>query len=146
MFLLSAIFLFGYGCESLDFLWVVKAGWGFVQFIQSFKLSLSIPLLLPPKITDKVKTMKKFSNFRHSGVTGNININGAPRNLQTFQEMSRYIMQDDIYQPFLTVNESMNFAADLKLGQLLPKAQKNEDVRMSKILFKNFLKISKNFR
>lgn len=53
-------------------------------------------------------------------------------------------MQDDIYQPFLTVNESMKYAADLKLGQLLPKAQKNEDVR-SKNYSKYFLKISKIF-
>lgn len=37
-------------------------------------------------------------------------------------------MQDDIYQPFLTVKESMIYSSDLKLGQLLPKKQRNEDV------------------
>lgn len=43
--------------------------------------------------------------------------------------MSRFIMQQDIFQNMLTVQEVMMYAADLKLGyDDLSKEQKNEVV------------------
>lgn len=56
-------------------------------------------------------------------------MNGKQRDLKTFRRMSRFIMQQDIFQDMLTVQEVMMYAADLKLGyDDLSKAQKNEVV------------------
>jgi ABC-type multidrug transport system ATPase subunit len=41
-----------------------------------------------------------------------------------FLKMSRYIMQEDLVQPYLSVHEAMTIAADLKLGSELTKEQK----------------------
>ncbi|XP_022919463.1 ATP-binding cassette subfamily G member 4-like [Onthophagus taurus] len=53
----------------------------------------------------------------HNGVTGNILINDHPREMKKFHKLSSYIMQEDLLQPLLTVKESMNIAAKLKLGK-----------------------------
>lgn len=37
-------------------------------------------------------------------------------------------MQQDVYQPMLTVNEAMEYCADLKLGKKLSNPEKNEVV------------------
>lgn len=66
--------------------------------------------------------------YRCSGALGIININNKPRDMKCFRKMSRYIMQQDVYQPMLTINEAMEYCADLKLGNKLSKSDKNEVV------------------
>lgn len=66
---------------------------------------------------------------RSSDATGNILINGRPRDMRVFRKMSRYIMQEDLFQPMLTVKETMMISTDLKLGNDLTKAEKIEVVR-----------------
>lgn len=70
---------------------------------------------------------------RSLGATGTITINGQPRNLKEFRRMSRYIMQEDMVQPMLTVEEAMIVAADLKLSREL--SMKNKKVAVSQHIF-----------
>ena len=55
-------------------------------------------------------------------------MNGKPRVLKQFRKMSRYIMQEDLVQPNLTVLECLMIAADLKLGNGVSKQEKLETV------------------
>lgn len=59
-------------------------------------------------------------------------MNGRERDMKIFKKMSRYIMQQDIYQKRLTVGEAMLYAADLKLGFDLSKDEKLEIVSKNK--------------
>lgn len=65
---------------------------------------------------------------RSTDASGNISVNGCPRDLKVFRKMSRYIMQESLFQPMLTVKEAMFVAADLKLGQDLNRSEKTEVV------------------
>jgi len=60
-------------------------------------------------------------------------VNSQPREMKTFRKMCRYIMQEDLLQPLLTVLESMKIAADLKLGNTIPKEDKLESVILTQI-------------
>lgn len=57
-----------------------------------------------------------FLNSRTSAVTGQVTVNGLPRDLAEFRRASAYIMQEDNIQPLLTTEEAMQVAAELKLN------------------------------
>jgi len=49
--------------------------------------------------------------------------------MKFFSKLSSYIMQEDLVQPYLTVQESMQIAANLKLGDELKASEKQLAVR-----------------
>lgn len=69
-----------------------------------------------------------FSDFRTGHSNGSILINGHPRNLEKFRKLSRYIMQEDLLQPKMTVFENMKIASHLKLGTTVPGKEKYRKV------------------
>ncbi|XP_066594181.1 ATP-binding cassette sub-family G member 1-like [Prorops nasuta] len=81
--------------------------------------------ILGPSGAGKSTLLNVLAGYKCNGAAGLININGQPRDLQIFKKMSRYIMQEDLIQPKLTVFELMCFAVDLKLGRKLSAVDKH---------------------
>lgn len=55
-------------------------------------------------------------------------LNGAPRDLLSFRNISSFIMQEDHLQSYLTVQESMEFSMKLKYSTVKLDAQKRNSV------------------
>lgn len=66
--------------------------------------------------------------FRTSGVSGNILINDVIRNKHDFRRKSSYITQDFAMMDKLTVLETLDFAADLKLSRKVARSVKKKIV------------------
>lgn len=55
---------------------------------------------------------------------GNILVNDVQRDLNKFRKMSCYIMQMDELSPYLSVLETMQLAANLKIGDRKTSSEK----------------------
>lgn len=79
----------------------------------------------------KIAWVDKKRGFRCREATGNIFVNGEPRNIKKFRDMSRYIMQQDLIQPLLSVEETMILAANLKMCKSISLEEKIKSVSRS---------------
>ncbi|XP_011878502.1 PREDICTED: ATP-binding cassette sub-family G member 1-like isoform X2 [Vollenhovia emeryi] len=83
-----------------------------------------LTVILGPSGAGKSTLLNVLAGYRCMDIGGSIRINGQLRDVQKFKKMSRYIMQDNMTQPNLTVFEAMSFAADFKLGKRKSRLQK----------------------
>lgn len=72
--------------------------------------------------------------YRTNLTSGNITINGRPRDLKLFRSQAAYIMQDDLLQTHITVYEAMHFSVNLKIGNQLKHSEKKERVSFSFVI------------
>ena len=64
----------------------------------------------------------------NSGISGEILINGKKKNSKIFKKISAYIMQEDRLQEYLTVEESMRVASDLKCHPSPKNCERVEEI------------------
>ncbi|KRT78937.1 ABC transporter ATP-binding protein, partial [Oryctes borbonicus] len=64
----------------------------------------------------KTTLLNILAGYSTAGVTGEIYVDGTKRDAADLKRISTYLPQDILIQPFLTVQESLNITAELKLG------------------------------
>ncbi|XP_054741597.1 ATP-binding cassette sub-family G member 1 [Anastrepha obliqua] len=84
--------------------------------------------VLGPSGAGKTSILNVLSGFKASNVSGQFTFNGSERNVLTFRKSSCYIPQDFALLDLLTVQETMNDSADLKLPAQTISAEKRKIV------------------
>ncbi|XP_076766313.1 ATP-binding cassette sub-family G member 1 isoform X2 [Xylocopa sonorina] len=83
-----------------------------------------LTVIMGPSGAGKSTLLNILAGYMSSGsTTGRIIINGQTQDVNHLKKISCYIMQEDLVQPRLTVFEALQFAADLKLGNVLRKTK-----------------------
>ncbi|XP_063912122.1 ATP-binding cassette sub-family G member 4 [Zophobas morio] len=79
--------------------------------------------IMGPSGAGKSTLLNILTGYRTDGVEGQILMNDNERDLSQFRKLSAYIMQDNQLHLNLTVDEAMNVAAKLKIGDK-PKSER----------------------
>ncbi|XP_073996883.1 ATP-binding cassette sub-family G member 1-like [Rhodnius prolixus] len=81
--------------------------------------------ILGPSGAGKSSLLNALSGYRSCGVSGQLKLNGQPRDEAKFKKMSCYITQEDLLVPLLSLQEVMCFAASLKLPPTYSRKEKH---------------------
>ncbi|XP_059475821.1 ATP-binding cassette sub-family G member 1-like [Neocloeon triangulifer] len=84
--------------------------------------------ILGPSGAGKSTLLNLLAGYKCENASGTICVNGRPREMRLFRRISRYIMQEDLLQPHLSVDEAMHAASQLKLGLRLEPRQRQATV------------------
>nr|QBM06376.1 ATP-binding cassette sub-family G member 1-like isoform X3 [Daphnia magna] len=93
----------------------------------SFK-SGQLTAILGPSGAGKTSLMNILSGFKKSGMTGQVDVNGAKRKFKQFRKQSAYVTQHDHLLLNLTIDEYMTAAAHLKLGNTVTDKEKRSTI------------------
>lgn len=85
--------------------------------------------IMGPSGAGKSTLLNILTGYKTSDMQGSITINGHERNLSQFAKLSAYIMQDNQLHGNLSVEEAMNVATALKLGNDLSKEEKQDVIQ-----------------
>eukprot|EP01117_Protostelium_nocturnum_P010633 TRINITY_DN382_c0_g1_i1.p1 TRINITY_DN382_c0_g1~~TRINITY_DN382_c0_g1_i1.p1 ORF type:complete len:613 (+),score=171.42 TRINITY_DN382_c0_g1_i1:131-1969(+) len=95
----------------------------------SGEISASLLAIMGPSGSGKTTLMNVLAN-RVKGVkiTGDMRINGLPVTSSLLKKVSGYVMQDDLLFEHLTVEETMNYAAGMRLPKEMSADEKKKRV------------------
>ncbi|XP_017032891.1 ATP-binding cassette subfamily G member 4 isoform X1 [Drosophila kikkawai] len=80
--------------------------------------------ILGPSGAGKSTLLNALAGFKLRGVSGQILLNGRPRDMSTFRKMSAYIAQDFVMLNLLTVEETLRISVNLKMLSSTPSQEK----------------------
>jgi len=91
--------------------------------------------ILGPSGAGKTSLMNILAGFKISGTEADLQVDGCRRDSRSFRKMAAYITQKDHLLLHLSINEYMNFAAQLKLGNAVDEEEQTAAVeRVMKML------------
>ncbi|XP_075166420.1 ATP-binding cassette sub-family G member 1-like [Haematobia irritans] len=72
--------------------------------------------IMGPSGSGKTSLLNLLSGYRIRKTSGTVSVNGRLQDFNTFNEYTRYILQDDHISPHFTVGETMMYASKFKLN------------------------------